>query len=331
MTKHNSTVRRLALTLGEPAGIGPDVCLMAAQQSFKAEVVVVGSPELLMSRAKQLNLSIDLYDWDPTLPSSPNGNGRLGIVAVELNAPCDAGTLNIANAKYVLACLDKAHALCMSRDCHALVTGPVQKSIIHDSGIPFSGHTEYLATLSGVEDVLMTFYTPETVVAMLTTHIPLKAVSEHITAHRLTKVVEILDAGLQSLFNISHPNIHVCGLNPHAGEGGRLGTEEETIMIPTLTALREQGYNLKGPIPGDTAFTPAHRAEADAIIAMYHDQGLAPIKGLYFEQIVNVTMGLPYLRTSVDHGTALSLAGTGKGSHHSLVKAIELATNGGSF
>lgn len=328
MTKHNNVVARLALTLGEPAGIGPDVCVLAAQQTLPAEVIVVGSPELLLSRAKTLNLPLELYEWNPSLPIAANGNGRIGIVPVPLEVPCVAGTLDKANARYVLACLDKAHSLCMSHDCQALVTGPVQKSIIHDSGVPFAGHTEYLAALAGVDDVLMTFYTPETIVAMLTTHLPLKEVSAHITAHRLTRVIEILDAGLKQLFNISHPTIHVCGLNPHAGENGLLGNEEQAVIVPTLETLRAKGYNLKGPVPGDTAFTPSQRQEADAIVAMFHDQGLAPIKALYFEQIVNVTMGLPYLRTSVDHGTALSLAGTGKASHLSLTKAIELAAQG---
>lgn len=328
MTSHSARIPRLALTLGEPAGVGPDVCLQAAQSTFPAEIVVIGSSDLLLSRAKKLNLSIDLYEWDPNTPAKPNGNGRLAIVPIELAAPCQPGILNSANASYVLATLEKAHSLCYSGQCQALVTGPVQKSIIHESGVPFAGHTEFLAKLCDVKDVLMTFYTPETIVAMTTTHLPLKDVSAHITEHRLTKVIELLQAGLKHLFKLPSPCIHVCGLNPHAGENGLLGTEEQTIIIPTLNTLREKGYNLIGPVSGDTAFTPVNRSEADAIVAMYHDQGLGAIKALYFEHIVNVTMGLPYLRTSVDHGTALSIAGTGKAQSHSLMKAIELAAKG---
>lgn len=325
MTSHK--IPRLAFTLGEPAGIGPDVCLLAAQSRFPAEMVVVGSPSLLYSRAKQLNLSITLKEWDPTRSPIPNGEGELFIVPVELKARCEAGVLNRDNAAYVLKTLSIAHDLCMAQTCHALVTGPVHKAIIAQSGVPFSGHTEYLATLAKIQDVLMTFYTPEFILAMTTTHVPLKDVASHITKARLTRVIEILHEGLVNLFNIASPQIHVCGLNPHAGEEGRLGDEEQNIIIPTLNQLRERQYALKGPISADTAFTPTHRKKANAIVAMYHDQGLSPLKALYFEEIVNVTLGLPYLRTSVDHGTALLLAGTGCVSVHSIQKAIALAAN----
>jgi len=331
MTSAKYHIPRLALTLGEPAGIGADVCLKAAQTSFSAEVVVIGSPELLTERAKQLYLPIEFYEWDPKLPAQPNGQGRLAILPVALNAPCQAGVLNIANANYVVATLEKAHELCITQQCQALVTGPVQKSIIHESGVAFAGHTEFLAALSNVDDVLMTFATPEFFLAQTTTHVPLQQVSKMITEHRLSKVIELLGQGLKKLLNIAQPNILVCGLNPHAGEAGLLGTEEQSIIIPTLEKMRRLGYRLQGPIPADTAFTPQHRKEADAIVAMYHDQGLAPIKALYFEEIVNVTFGLPYLRTSVDHGTALSLAGTGQASPRSLQKAIEFAQRGAAL
>lgn len=316
---------RLALTMGEPAGIGPDICLLAAQSRFPAEMIVIGSPQLLYSRAKQLNLSIHLKEWDPTSAPACNGEGVLSIIPIELKASCEAGILNRDNAAYVLETLSTAHNLCMARTCDALVTGPVHKAIIAESGIDFFGHTEYLAALSGVKDVLMTFYTPEFILAMMTTHVPLKAVSSCITEARLTRVIEILHDGLVNLFKITSPQIHVCGVNPHAGEDGRLGDEEQKILIPTLHKLRERKYALTGPVSADTAFTPTQRKEADAIVAMYHDQGLAPIKALYFEDIVNVTLGLPYLRTSVDHGTALPLAGTGQVSIQSLQKAIALA------
>lgn len=320
----NRKIPRLALTLGEPAGIGPDVCLLAAQERFPAEMVVIGSPELLYSRAKQLRLSITLKEWDPTRPAVCNGNGVLSIIPVELKAPCEAGILHRANAAYVLETLSTAHELCMTRACDVLVTGPVHKAIIADSGVPFFGHTEYLAKLANIKDVLMTFYTPEFILAMMTTHVPLKAVSSLITEERLIRVIEILQDGLVNLFHIASPKIHVCGLNPHAGEDGRLGDEEQKIIIPTLNQLKKR-YALTGPVSADTAFTPSQRLEMDALVAMYHDQGLAAIKALYFEDIVNVTLGLPYLRTSVDHGTALLLAGTGCVSIHSLQKAIALA------
>jgi 4-hydroxythreonine-4-phosphate dehydrogenase len=324
MTKPDN-IPRLALTLGEPAGIGPDLCLLVAQSKLPAEVVVVGSPDLLLARAKQLNISIKLDEWKENQPPIQNGQGRLAIIPVDLKAPCEAGTLDPRNAAYVLETLNKAHVLCASHICEVLVTGPVHKAIMKESGVNFLGHTEYLAELAGIKDVLMTFYTPDCIVAMMTTHVPLKEVHQHITAHRLTKVIEILHQGLVDIFHHASPVIHVCGVNPHAGEEGRLGDEEQKILIPTLQTLRERGFNLVGPLSGDTAFTPSHRQQADAIVAMYHDQGLAPIKALYFEEIVNVTMGLPYLRTSVDHGTALSLAGTGNVSIKSLQHAIHLA------
>ena len=327
MTKPNLT-RRIALTVGEPAGIGPDVCLMAAQSPFAAEVVVIGSPSLLEARSKQLELPIQLIEWDPTLEPIPNGKGQLSIIPIELKASCESGLLNVRNCDYVLNTLNTAHELCMTKICDALVTGPVHKALMKECGTPFLGHTEYLASLAGVQDVLMTFYTPEVIVAMATTHLPLTEVSHHITKHRLTRVIEILHQGLIDLFQIPSPTIYVCGLNPHAGEEGRIGHEEQTTVIPVLNHLREKGYSLNGPVSGDTAFSPSHRHEADAIVAMYHDQGLAPIKALYFENIVNVTLGLPYLRTSVDHGTALSLAGSGKVSIKSLQNAMDLAARG---
>lgn len=331
MTTAKPPIPRLALTLGEPAGIGPDVCLKALQENLHAEMIVIGSPDLLLERAKLLSLSIDIYEWDPSASAKPNGNGRVAIVPISLHAPCQAGILNAANSSYVIETLKKAHALCISKQCDALVTGPVQKSIIHESGVDFKGHTEFLAELSNVKDVLMTFATPDFFLAQTTTHVPLNKVSDLITEHRLTKVIELLHEGLKKLLNKASPHILVCGLNPHAGEGGLLGSQEKDIIIPTLEKLRQKGYRLEGPLPADTAFAPHHRTDADAIVAMYHDQGLAPIKALYFEQIVNVTLGLPYLRTSVDHGTALSLAGTHKASHTSLLKAIEFAQKGSNF
>lgn len=319
------TLARLALTLGEPAGIGPDICVQAAQMTLPAEIVVVGDPDLLLARAKQLALPLTLIPWDPTSPPSPSGQGVLSIYPVTLSAPCTPGTLCVNNAPYVLACLTAAHTLCFTGQCHALVTAPVHKSLIQDSGVPFLGHTEYLAALAGVHDVLMTFHTPSLIVALMTTHIPLHAVSRALTPAVLTRKLEIFIDGLRQWRRSPHPRVGVCGLNPHAGENGHLGYEERDVIIPALETLRNRGVSLLGPLPSDTAFTPAIRDNVDAIVAMYHDQGLAPLKALYFENIVNVTFGLPYWRTSVDHGTALSLAGTGKSSCRSLIYAITMA------
>lgn len=317
-------IPRLALTLGEPAGIGPDICLQIAQFPLPFEVVVVGSPDLLRERAKLLNLPIDLYAFDAQAKVRANGNGQLAIFPVVLNAPCTAQILNVANAEYVLQTLNLAYQLCSQKYCHALVTGPIHKALINQSGIAFSGHTEYLAQLAQV-DVLMTFYTPEVIVGLVTTHCPLKMVSEQLTSERLLRAIELFEGGLSKLFHHHAPTIGICGLNPHAGEDGHLGKEEQLMITPLINELVEQGMSLYGPLPGDTAFTPENRKAFDGILAMYHDQGLAPIKALFFNEIVNMTLGLPFLRTSVDHGTALSLAGTGLANPSSLMKALEIA------
>jgi len=317
-------VVRLALTLGEPAGIGPDICLQLAQHVLPAEVVVVGSPDLLQQRAKLLGLEITLYELGPT--PTLNGKGRLAISPISLLAPCVPGTLNVANSAYVLNTLQQAYQLCAHNICQALVTAPVHKAILAQSGATFSGHTEFFAQLAGVQDVLMTFYTPELIVGLVTTHCPLKAVSQKLTSQRLTRSLQLLQEGLINIFKRAHPKIRICGLNPHAGENGLLGDEEIEIMIPVIETLKAQGLDLLGPMSADTAFTATERSKADAILAMYHDQALAPLKALYFNEIVNMTLGLPFLRTSVDHGTALALAGTGQASSKSLQHAINIST-----
>ncbi len=317
---------RLALTLGEPAGIGPDICLKAAQQVLPCELVVVGSSELLLQRAKTLGIEVTLSEFDSSAPAKPSGNGHLSIVDVPLSGICRHGELNVANSPYVLRTLEKAFDLCADKQCDALVTGPIHKAIIALSGTSFSGHTEYLASLAGVDSVLMTFYTKEIIVGLATTHCPLNSVSRLITQQRLSKAISILYDGLVNTFKKPNPTLNVLGINPHAGESGLLGTEEQTIMTPVIKALQQQGLSIHGPVSGDTAFTPHNIKQTDAILAMYHDQGIAPIKALYFGEIVNVTLGLPFLRTSVDHGTALELAGTGNASTGSLLKAIETAT-----
>ncbi len=318
---------RIALTLGEPAGIGPDICLKLAAQPLDCEVVVIGSAALLQERARLLSINIELYEFDPLQAVKPNGDHRLAVVDVPLAAPCVPGELNIANSKYVLNTLNKAHELCVTQKVNAMVTAPIHKGIIQSSGIIFSGHTEYLADLAGVSDVLMTFYTPELIVGMATTHCPLDRVSTVLTKTRLENAIKILHQGLVNTFHIHHPKITVLGLNPHAGEGGQIGTQEQTMMIPLIKSLQAQGLNLHGPVAGDTAFTQENRKKSDALLAIYHDQGIAPIKALYFGHIVNMTLGLPYLRTSVDHGTALELAGSGKALENSLVNALKVAVH----
>jgi len=318
-------IPRLALTLGEPAGIGPDICLALAQSALPAEVVVIASPDLLKERAQLLGLDIELYPFEANAPRMKNGHGRLAIVPVSLQETCHPGTLKVANAAYVLETLTTAYQLCIKKICDALVTGPIHKALINQSGFAFSGHTEFLAQLAGVKDVLMTFHTPEFLMGLVTTHYALSAVPQQLTAQRLERAITLLHAGLKKFFQKENPIIRICGLNPHAGENGHLGSEEQTIISPVIKTLQAQGFNLQGPVPADTAFTPENRKSVDGILAMYHDQGLAPLKALFFNDIVNVTLGLPFLRTSVDHGTALSLAGTGQANPASLTHALNLA------
>lgn len=318
-------IPRLALTPGEPAGIGPDICLMLAQLPLPAEVVVIASPELLQSRAAMLGLSIELNEFNPTLPAKPNGQGKLKIVPVPLTGTVTCGELNVANSAYVLNTLKSAVALCLNKQTDAMVTGPVHKAIICESGVPFSGHTEYLRDLTGVKEVLMTFYTPEFILSLATTHCPLKQVSKRLTKERLDNTIRLLVEGLQRFFGKDEACIHVLGLNPHAGEGGTIGKEEQELITPFIAEWQQKGYQIKGPFSADTAFIPKNRQGMDAMLAMYHDQGLTPLKSLFFGELVNVTFGLPFLRTSVDHGTALSLAGTGLAESYSLLNAINLA------
>lgn len=324
---HLKEIPRLALTPGEPAGIGPDLCIQIAQQKLPAEVIVIGSPELLLARAKCLDLPLTLYPFDPYTPAKKNGDGRLAIFPVELNTHSIPGELKVENCDYVIRTLTQGFELCIQNQCQALVTGPVHKAIMNQSGRDFKGHTEFLGQLANVKEVLMTFYSKELIVGLVTTHCSLKEVSSLLTADRLKHAIEILHDALQHLFKKSHPKISICGLNPHAGENGVLGDEEQIIMQPVIHALRKKGINIDDPIPADTAFTAKNRQSADAILAMYHDQGLAPIKALYFNEIVNITLGLPFIRTSVDHGTALSLAGTGEADPSSLQQAIQVAAH----
>lgn len=318
-------VYRIALTPGEPAGIGPDLAVMLAQQLQPYEVVVIADSQLLQTRAQQLGLPLRLREINLQDAPRPNLVGELAVLPIPLAEPAVPGKLNVNNAPYILRTLDAAIEGCVAGHFAALVTGPVQKSIINDAGIAFSGHTEYLAEKTHTDKVVMMLATEGLRVALATTHLPLKDVAAAITEDELTQVTEILQRDMQNQFGIAEPRILVCGLNPHAGEGGHLGREEIEIIEPVLARLRARGMNLIGPLPADTLFTPKYLDHADAVLAMYHDQGLPVLKYKGFGQAVNITLGLPITRTSVDHGTALDLAGTGKADMGSLRTALSYA------
>ncbi len=322
---NTNTVRRIAVTPGEPAGIGPDIVIELAQLQHQAELVVIGSPELLLQRAAQLRLPLTISDFDPEAPAQLQAAGHLVVSAIELNHAAVAGNLNTKNASYVVNTLSHAADLCMQHQVAALVTGPVHKGIINDAGIPFTGHTEFLSQRCAAELPVMMLCNSSFRVALATTHLPLCEVSKAITPELLEKILFILNQDLQEKFNISQPNILVCGLNPHAGEDGHLGTEEIEIINPVLEKLRAAGMSITGALPADTLFTEKYLSKHDAVLAMYHDQGLPVLKYAGFGESVNVTLGLPIIRTSVDHGTALDLAGTGKADHNSLSAALQLA------
>jgi 4-hydroxythreonine-4-phosphate dehydrogenase len=318
-------VPRLALTPGEPAGIGPDLCVLLAQQALPAEVIAIADPELLRNRAAQLKLPLDLIEYRADEPRAATTAGALKVLPVRLAKPAVTGRLEPANAAYVLATLATATTGCMNGEFDALVTGPVHKGVINEAGHGFSGHTEYLAALSNTAQAVMMLETPGLRVALVTTHMRLRDVCDAITQPRLESVLTVLHNDLKHRFGIARPRILVCGLNPHAGEDGHLGDEEITIIRPVLERLRAAGMSLTGPLPADTLFTPSRLAECDAVLSMYHDQGLPVLKHKGFGNAVNITLGLPFVRTSVDHGTALELAGTGRINVSSLEYAIRSA------
>jgi 4-hydroxythreonine-4-phosphate dehydrogenase len=319
----------LAITAGEPAGIGSDLCVQLSAVPSSIPLVVIADKYLLQQRAAQLGIALQLRDFvaDQEIVSQPN---TLSVIHVPLAAPCRAGELNAANSAYVLATLRCAVQGCQ-RDEHGrsefsgMVTAPVHKGIINDAGIPFTGHTEFLAEQTGARLVVMMLVGGGMRVALATTHLALKDVPAAITAPLLENVLRIIQRDLQRRFGIAQPRILVAGLNPHAGEGGYLGREEIEVMIPVLDRLRGEGFNVSAPLPADTLFTPHKLAQCDCVLTMYHDQGLPVLKHASFGQGVNVTLGLPIIRTSVDHGTALDLAGTGKADRGSLLEAINLA------
>ncbi|MGH8445210.1 MAG: 4-hydroxythreonine-4-phosphate dehydrogenase PdxA [Solimonas sp.] len=323
-----SRTPRIVLTPGEPAGIGPDLVCAIAQDAWPAELVAVADPQLLQARAAQLGLPLHLQpivlgDVPRALPA-----GTLGVLPVPLVVPAQPGRLEPRNAAYVLETLRCAADACMAGQAGALVTGPVQKSVIADSGVPFSGHTEFLAEHCGAALPVMMLATAGPAplrVALVTTHLPLRAVADAISRERIEATLAIIDADLRSRFGIAAPRILVCGLNPHAGESGHLGREEIDIIAPALAAARARGIDAVGPLPADTLFTPQQLAGADAVLAMYHDQGLPVLKHAGFGDAINITLGLPIVRTSVDHGTALDLAGSGRADTGSLRSALGLA------
>lgn len=321
MNKQNKPI---VITPGEPAGVGPDLLIQLAQQAWPVELVACADPDLLLQRAKTLNLPLTLREYDAKQPQTSVA-GQLSIVPVSLNAPAEAGKLDVRNGEYVTETLARACDGCLNGEFSAVVTGPVHKGIINDAGIPFSGHTEFFADRSHCDRVVMMLATQELRVALATTHLPLKDVSEAITQQSLHEVITILHHDLQTKFGIENPHIYVCGLNPHAGEGGHMGMEEIETIIPALETLRKQGITLIGPLPADTLFQPKYLTDADAVLAMYHDQGLPVLKYQGFGRAVNITLGLPFIRTSVDHGTALELAGTGQADAGSFITALKLA------
>jgi 4-hydroxythreonine-4-phosphate dehydrogenase len=314
--------RPLAITSGEPAGIGPDLCLQLAHHELP--IVVIGDHALLTQRAKQLGINVQLHDYSPASPLVP---GKLKVLHIPLVSSVVEGKLDPSNSAYVLEILRRAVHGCVKGEFSAMVTAPVHKGVINDAGMPFSGHTEYLAELTHTPQVVMMLVGGGMRVALATTHLPLRQVAEAITAPLLENVLRILHRDLQCRFGIPQPRILVAGLNPHAGENGHLGREEIEVMIPVLDKLCAEGMNVSLPLPADTLFAPHRLRECDAVLTMYHDQGLPVLKHASFGEGVNITLGLPIIRTSVDHGTALDLAGTGKAEIGSLLEAIKLASD----
>ncbi len=316
-------MKPLVITSGEPAGIGPDLMVMLAQRDWPLALVVLGDPTVLETRARLLGQPLRLQPWHGQTDPAPAG--CLYIQPIPTAAPVSSGQLDPANATHVLAQLRTAARGCLDGTFAGVVTAPLHKGVINDAGVPFTGHTELFQTEAKVDEVVMMLATEGLRVALATTHLPLRAVADAITPEKLTRVLSILDQDLKKHFGLNPPHILVAGLNPHAGEGGHLGREEIEIIEPVLDQLRAQGLRLTGPLPADTLFTPKHLADADAVLAMYHDQGLPVLKYKGFGRAANITLGLPFIRTSVDHGTALDLAGTGEADPGSLIYAIQTA------
>jgi len=318
-------VPRIVITSGEPAGIGPDTCVMLAQADWDADLVVAADPDLIESTARALALPVAITAYDAAAAPTPSRAGHLKLLAARCARAPVPGTLDPANARYVLGLLDRASDGCLRGEFAAMVTAPVQKSVLSDAGVAFTGHTEYLAARTHAPLPVMLLVCERMRVALVTTHLPLAAVPAAITADRLLATLRVVHADLRRRFRMSAPRIAVLGLNPHAGESGHLGREEIDVLEPALRTARAEGIDARGPIPADTAFTPRALAQVDVVLAMYHDQGLAALKAASFGEAVNVTLGLPIVRTSVDHGTALAIARTGRADPGSLRAAVALA------
>jgi 4-hydroxythreonine-4-phosphate dehydrogenase len=323
----NTAIPRIAITAGEPAGIGPDLCLMLAQQTIDVDITIIGDINMLTSRAKQLNLNVSLSEYQPLehLSATPKQAATLSVMHIPTQTAVIAGQLDANNSQYVLNTLHAAIEGCQHKQFDAVVTAPVHKGVINEAGIAFTGHTEFLAAQTDTQQVVMMLVGGGLRVALATTHLPLAKVATAINQESLETTIRILHADLKSKFNISNPHILVAGLNPHAGENGYLGDEEITTINPVLERLRNEGMQLIGALPADTLFTSQHLDHADAVLAMYHDQGLSVLKYASFGNGVNITLGLPIIRTSVDHGTALDLAGTGNINLGSMQAAVALA------
>ena len=316
----------IAVTAGEPAGVGPDICLALAGRSLPARIVILGDRDVFAASAQQLGLATRFRTYrDVGDLGEPGGAHALEIIHLPVAAPVEAGRLDGRNAPHVLALLDRAVDGCLAGEFAAMVTAPLQKSVINDAGVAFSGHTEYLAARTGARQEVMMLAGGGLRVALVTTHLPLAEVPAAITPERLEAVLRVLEHDLRTRFGVARPRIVVAGLNPHAGESGHLGDEERVVIRPVLDRLRDAGHDLVGPLPADTLFNPSRLVGVDAVLAMYHDQGLPVLKYASFGAGVNITLGLPIIRTSVDHGTALDLAGTGRAEAGSLVEAIDTA------
>lgn len=315
----------LCVTAGEPAGIGPDLVIKHAQLDHGIPYVVIADIQLLQERAQKLKLNLKINSYTPGNDIKKHIPGELYVLHTPLHSPCETGKLNPANASYVLKSLDIAMQRCADNEFSALVTGPVNKAVINQAGFSFSGHTEYLAEGLATEKPMMLLATPGLRVALATTHVPLKDVSNYITQELIRERISLLHSELQNKFNIDKPRIKVCGLNPHAGEQGHIGLEDQEVLVPVIQEFQKEGWLIDGPVSADTAFTIDKMQETDAYLTMFHDQGLPVLKHVGFNKAVNITLGLPIIRSSVDHGTALELAGTGQSKLGSFEYALDVA------
>lgn len=322
-------IPKLIITPGDPAGIGPDICLDLLNHSHSADIYLAADPKVFIARSNQKELPIQLHDPEAALETAPPN--KLNFISFNVTEPVQAGFANKDHSQYILDTIRYAAKQCLSKRFDAMITGPVNKALINHSGVSFSGHTEYIEEICATHlptkniQAVMMLATKELKVALLTTHVPLKEVPALVTKDRLTKIIKIVYKALSDRFGIRKPHLMICGLNPHAGEDGNLGLEEKIVMQPVIQQLNEQGYHLTGPMPADTIFVARKRQNADAVLAIYHDQGLPVLKTLGFGNAVNITLGLPIIRTSVDHGTAFEIAGSGQASAGSLHTAIEFA------